>query len=235
MYQKDYEVSGYRDAAGVTAGTIGFVNRVYGWMCFALFLTGGTAWFVAADRTLVAKIVEGGWFLPLLIGELLLVMAISFFIDKMSAATATALFALYSAVNGLTFSVIFLAYTMTSIASTFAICAGTFGAMAIYGSVTKRDLTSIGNICFMALIGLIIASIVNFFVASSILYWVVTYAGVLIFVGLTAYDAQKVKKMATMDMDSETAGKAAVLGALSLYLDFINLFLFLLRIFGRRR
>ena len=139
--------------------------------------------------------------------------------------------------NGLTLSFIFIAYSLGSIAVTFAVTAGTFGAMAVIGTLTKKDLTSLGNLFFMALIGLIIASLVNLFWQNSILYWIVTYAGVLIFVGLTAYDAQKIKRMylAAGTDDSETVRKIAVLGALTLYLDFINLFLYLLRIFGGRR
>jgi FtsH-binding integral membrane protein len=157
----------------------------------------------------------------------------------MSSAVVTGCFLLYSALMGATLSLIFLRYSMESIAITFFVTALTFGVMSVYGYVTKRDLTSIGNLCFMALIGLIIASIVNMFVGSSLLYWGVTYVGILIFVGLTAYDTQKIKEMSMALGNelaaSETGKKQAILGALTLYLDFINLFLLLLRIFGGNR
>ena len=154
----------------------------------------------------------------------------------MNASMAIGLFLLYSALNGLTMSIIFLIYTSASIASTFFITAGTFGVMSAYGYFTKKDLTSIGNIAFMGLIGIIIASIVNIFLQSPMLYWAVTYIGVLVFVGLTAYDTQKIKKMSLeMDIESEEGSKGAVMGALALYLDFINMFIFMLRIFGQRK
>jgi FtsH-binding integral membrane protein len=157
-------------------------------------------------------------------------------ITNISSNMAIGLFMLYSALNGLTLSAILLVYTASSIASTFFITAGTFGAMSIYGYFTKKDLTSWGNLLFMALIGLIVASIVNIFWASSTMYWIITYAGVLIFVGLTAYDTQKIKNMSLeLDAESEEGRKGAIMGALALYLDFINLFILLLRIFGDRR
>ena len=146
------------------------------------------------------------------------------------------MFFLYSALTGITFSVIFVIYTSESLASTFLITAGTFGAMSFYGYVTKKDLTSIGNLCFMGLIGVIIASVVNLFFPSSFLYTVTTYIGVLVFVGLTAYDTQKIKQMGpSVQTGTEAERKASIIGALRLYLDFINLFLMLLRLFGRRR
>ena len=150
---------------------------------------------------------------------------------------ATALFVAYAALNGVTLGVIFLVYTMSSIAVTFLVTAGTFCAMALIGSVTKLDLSKMGSFLFMALIGLIIASIVNIFWANSTLYWICTYAGVLIFTGLTAYDVQKIRQlcMATEDQGFETSRKIAILGALTLYLDFVNLMLYLLRILGNRR
>jgi FtsH-binding integral membrane protein len=175
-------------------------------------------------------------FYALLFGELGLVWFVTARIDSLSGVTATFLFLLYSVLNGLTFSVIFLVYTASSIGSTFFVTAATFGVMSIYGYTTKRDLTSLGNLMFMALIGLIIASVVNIFLGSEMLYWITTYAGVLIFVGLTAYDTQKIKQMASTDFGtSENVQKGALMGALRLYLDFINLFLFLLRLFGRRK
>ena len=214
----------------------GFVCKVYGWMTTALIITALTSMWVASSESL-SKIILGsrGGFIGLLIVTFIVVMALSAFINKMSAATATAVFIGYSLLNGLLFSWIFMVYTHASIASVFFITGGTFGTMCVYGYFTKRDLTSIGNICFMALIGLIIASVVNIFLRNSALYWIVSYAGVVIFVGLTAYDAQKIKKMGQLEMDGESSRKAAIIGALALYLDFINLFLFLLRIFGGRK
>jgi len=217
--------------------TRSFVCGVYAWMCFGLGLTAAVAMLVATTPTLVEAIVMNrGLFFGLIIGELLLVMALSWGIGRVSAPVAIGMFLLYAGINGLTLSVIFLAYTTASIGSTFFVTAGTFGAMSVYGYFTKRDLTSLGNICFMALIGLIIASVVNIFMGSAMLYWVTTYLGVGVFVGLTAYDTQKIKRIGqSVDAASEVGRKAAILGALALYLDFINLFLFLLRIFGRRR
>ena len=214
------------------------LTGVYWWMTFALVVSGLTAYMVGTSQELARIFVKNpGVFLVLAIVEIVMVIGITAGINKLSAATATALFILYAAINGLTLSVIFLAYTLGSIAVTFAVTAGTFGTMAVIGTVTKKDLTSFGNLMLMALFGLIIASIVNFFWTNETLYWICTYAGVLIFVGLTAYDAQKIKQMyinAGTD-NPETTRKIAVLGALSLYLDFINLLLYLLRIFGRRR
>lgn len=214
-----------------------FITRVYGWMAAGLAITGVIAWVVAGDMDLVRAIVLNKFvFYGLLLGELAMVWVLSAAIQKMSVGIATSMFLVYAGMNGLTLSVIFLAYTMESIATTFFVTAGTFGAMCFYGMVTKRDLTSIGNLCFMALIGLILASVVNIFLNSSALYWVTTYAGILIFVGLTAYDAQKIKEMHAASVEgSDEAKKGAITGALALYLDFINLFLLLLRLFGRRR
>ena len=164
-----------------------------------------------------------------------MVVAISAAINKLSLTTATLLFVLYSVINGATLSFIFAIYTMSSIASVFFITAGTFAVMAVIGYTTKKDLTSMGKILFMALIGIIIATIVNIFLKSTGLQMIVSYLGVLIFVGLTAYDSQKIKQMLLMAPDAgEGAQKIALLGALSLYLDFVNLFIYLLRIFGRR-
>lgn len=214
------------------------LTGVYWWMTFALIVSGLTAYMVGTSPELAKIFVRNqAVFLILVIVEFVMVIGITAGINKLSAATATALFILYAAINGLTLSVIFLAYTMSSIALTFAVTAGTFGVMALIGTVTKKDLTSFGGLFMMLLLGLIIASVVNMFWANSTLYWICTYAGVLIFVGLTAYDAQKIKNMylnAGTD-NPETTRKIAVLGALSLYLDFINLLLYLLRIFGRRR
>jgi FtsH-binding integral membrane protein len=208
-------------------------------MAVGLGLTGITA-FMVANSPAMMQLIFGNrlLFFGLIIAELVLVFSISARVGKMQASTATALFILYAVLNGLTLSVIFLAYTASSITSTFFICAGTFLACSIYGMMTKRDLTSMGGFLMMGLIGIIIASVVNMFVQSSGMAMVISYIGVLVFVGLTAYDTQKLKHMAMTQpdgLDGAVLRKGAILGALSLYLDFINLFLMLLRIFGGSR
>ena len=213
------------------------MRKVYVWMTLALVLTGITAYGVASSPGLMMTIFQTPAIMwGLIIAELAIVIAISAAINRLSLTTATLLFVLYSVLNGATFSLIFAVYTMSSIANVFFITAGTFGVMAAYGYFTKRDLSSLGRLLLMALIGLIIATLVNvFLVKSSGFDLILSYAGVLIFVGLTAYDTQKIKQMLAMQTDmGEGAQKVALLGALSLYLDFINLFLYLLRIFGRR-
>ncbi|GBC60681.1 BAX inhibitor (BI)-1/YccA family protein [Desulfonema ishimotonii] len=216
-----------------------FVQSVYNWMAIGLALTGFVAYAVA-NTPAMWQLIFGNRlvFFGLIIAELALVFTISARVAKMRASTATSLFVIYSALNGLTLSAIFLAYTMSSVAATFFICAGTFGACSVYGMVTKKDLTSVGNFMFMGLIGIIIASVVNLFLRSSAMSMIISYIGVVVFVGLTAYDTQKIRQMAVTqpaDLDAGTARKGAILGALTLYLDFINLFLFLLRIFGGSR
>ena len=213
------------------------MRKVYVWMTLALVLTGITAFGVASSPGLMMTIFQTPAIMwGLIITELIIVIAISAAINRLSLTTATLLFVLYSVLNGATLSLIFAVYTMSSIANVFFITAGTFGVMAAYGYFTKRDLSSWGKLLLMALIGLIIATLVNvFLVKSSGFDLILSYAGVLIFVGLTAYDTQKIKQMLAMQTDmGEGAQKVALLGALSLYLDFINLFLYLLRIFGRR-
>lgn len=213
------------------------MRKVYVWMTLALVLTGITAYGVASSPGLMMTIFQTPAIMwGLIIAELAIVIAISAAINRLSLTTATLLFVLYSVLNGATLSLIFVVYTMSSIANVFFITAGTFGVMAAYGYFTKRDLSSWGKLLLMALIGLIIATLVNvFLVKSSGFDLILSYAGVLIFVGLTAYDTQKIKQMLAMQTDmGEGAQKVALLGALSLYLDFINLFLYLLRIFGRR-
>ncbi|MDY3103347.1 MAG: Bax inhibitor-1/YccA family protein [Prevotella sp.] len=213
------------------------MRKVYVWMTLALVLTGITAFGVASSPSLMMTIFQTPAIMwGLIIAELAIVIAISAAINRLSLTTATLLFVLYSVLNGATFSLIFAVYTMSSIANVFFITAGTFGVMAAYGYFTKRDLSSWGRLLLMALIGLIIATLVNVFLVKSTGFdLILSYAGVLIFVGLTAYDTQKIKQMLAMQTDmGEGAQKVALLGALSLYLDFINLFLYLLRIFGRR-
>ena len=214
-----------------------FINKVYAWMCLALTLTGFVALRTVSSETML-NLIFGTQFglIGLIVVEVGIVIWMVSAIDRISSNLAIGLFLLYSALNGLTLSALLLIYTSASVATTFFITAGTFGAMSAYGYFTKKDLTSWGNLLFMALIGLIIASVVNIFWHNSALYWIVTYAGVLIFVGLTAYDTQKIKKMSLeLDAESEEGRKGAIMGALALYLDFINLFILLLRIFGDRR
>ncbi len=216
-----------------------FVRSVYNWMCIGLALTGFVAYYVSSNQALMQLIFGNRLiFFGLIIAELALVFSISGLVNRMSAGTATSLFVLYSALNGATLSVIFIAFTSESIVSTFFICAATFLGCSIYGWTTKRDLTSWGGFLTMGLIGIIIASLVNLFIRSSAMSMIVSYIGVIVFVGLTAYDTQKLKNMALIqpaDADGAVVRKGAILGALSLYLDFINLFLMLLRIFGQAR
>ncbi len=213
-----------------------FLRRVFGLMSVGLAVTGIMAMLVVASPAL-ATVVLGNRavFLGLIVAELLLVLAFAPIVERVSAPTAALMFVAYAALSGVTFSAIFLVYTAASIGSTFLVTAGTFGAMAAYGAVTRRNLDGIGSFCFMGLIGLIIASLVNLFLRSGMLYWLTTFAGVIVFTGLAAYDTAKLKALAASAHDAESRSKLAVHGALALYLDFVNLFLMLLRIFGRRR
>jgi FtsH-binding integral membrane protein len=216
-----------------------FVRSVYNWMAIGLGITGVVAYGVANSPG-VREIVFGAplVFFGLIIAQLVMVFMISARIQRMQASTATMLFIVYSALNGATLSSIFLAYTQSAITSTFFICAATFTACSVYGWTTRRDLTTMGGFLTMGLIGIVIASVVNMFVQSGAVSTIVSYVGVLVFVGLTAYDTQDIKNMALSQPDDIDAGavrKGAILGALKLYLDFINLFLMLLRIFGSSR
>ena len=220
-----------QDAASI------FLAKVFNWMAVGLGITGLVAYGTAASG-LAVRIINSPLFLILALGTLGLVFFLSARINKIQASTASALFVGYSVLNGLFFSTIFLRYTSTSIASTFLITAGMFGAMAVYGLVTKRDLSGWGSFLFMGLIGLIIATIVNIFLKSPGVYWVTSLIGVFIFTGLTAYDVQKIKRMGEegiMAQGQEAITKGSIMGALALYLDFINLFLMLLRFFGGSR
>jgi FtsH-binding integral membrane protein len=236
--QYGYEQSGplgYQSRVGSTTQAA-FFNGVYGWMAAGLALTAAVAWFVSRDPTMMQRIFRGPVLLILVIAELGLVFTISAAINRISATAATALFLVYSALNGLTLSAIFIVYTQASLAGAFIVTAGMFAAMSAFGYFTRIDLTRFGALLFMALIGLVIASVVNMFWANSTLYWIVTYAGVFIFVGLTAYDTQKLRIIAAQtENDPRLAARLSVNGALMLYLDFLNLFLFLLRIMGDRR
>lgn len=228
------------NAAGNKEQVQRFMTRVFGWMTMGIGLTAVIAWtvfqkfIVPGDPQVIQTLSSIA--LPLFLVELGIVWFLSARVQKMNTGTAIGMFLFYAALNGVTLSFIFMAYSLGSIATTFFVTTMTFGFMFVYGWVTKKDLTSMGSLLFMALIGLIIASVVNMFLGSTFLYWVITYVGVLIFVGLIAYDAQKIKRMAAMGhADSDIQQKNAILGALALYLDFINLFLLMLRIFGGGR
>ena len=213
------------------------MRKVYTWMTLALVLTGLTAYGVATSPGIMMALYSNSALMwGLVIAEFALVIGISAAINRLSLATATLMFVAYSVINGAMLSSIFMIYTAASIASVFFITAATFAVMALIGYTTKTDLTSVGKILFMALIGLVIATIVNMFIGSSTMTMICSYVGVLIFVGLTAYDSQKIKNMLMQAPDAgESSQKLALLGALTLYLDFINLFIYLLRIFGDRR
>ena len=226
-----------KEQLGIKSYQALYMTKVYNWMGLALLITGIVSYFTATTPGLIQTIVGSKIiFYGLIIAELLLVIYLSRAINKMSQSTAITAFLIYSVLNGLTMSVIFLIYTSSSISTTFLVTAGTFGAMSLYGYTTKRDLTSLGNLAFMGLIGIIIASVVNFFLKSEMMYWIITYLGVAIFVGLTAYDTQKLKQIGSQGFsDQESMEKLSIMGALTLYLDFINMFLFLLRILGDRK
>ena len=215
-----------------------FIRSVYNWMAGGLAITGFIAYYVASTPS-IRDLIFGNpiLFYGMIIGELALVFFLSARVNKIQASTATSLFIFYAALNGATLSCIFMIYTASSITSTFFICAATFVTCSIYGMVTRRDLTSLGGFMTMGLIGIIIASVVNIFLRSSGMSIIISYVGVIVFVGLTAYDTQKLKEMAVSQpagLDAGVVRKGAIMGALTLYLDFINLFLMLLRILGDR-
>ncbi|AKH88581.1 Bax inhibitor-1/YccA family protein [Edwardsiella tarda] len=220
------------------SGLQAYMAQVYGWMCCGLLLTALVAWYAARTPAVMELIFANKVvFFGLIIVQLGVVFVLSGMVNRLSGSAATGLFMFYSLLTGLTLSSIFIVYTYSSIASTFVVSAGMFGAMSLYGYTTKRDLSGMGSMLFMALIGLVLASLVNIWLKSSTLTWIVTYAGVLIFVGLTAYDTQKLRVMGEQIASDDRDGfrRYAIMGALTLYLDFINLFLMLLRIFGDRR
>ena len=228
-----YDVTSPRTADQVVIAQNTLLRQVYGWMALGLALTAVTALTTVSSEELLRAIVGNKpVFYGLMIGELALVFTLSGAIERLSPAVATLLFLGYSLLNGVTLSVIFLVYTADSIAATFGVTAATFGAMSIYGAVTKKDLSSWGSFLFMGLVGVVIASLVNIFLQSDGVSWVLSAVGVIVFTGLTAYDSWKIKALAA----AGSAGrKPAILGALTLYLDFINLFLMLLRFMGGRR
>ncbi|MBD5334764.1 MAG: Bax inhibitor-1/YccA family protein [Bacteroides sp.] len=226
-----YRASSYQ----VDQTTSAVMKQVYFKMFLGLLVTAFISLFCASSTAYMNFMATNSWFYwGLFIAEIVLVISLSARLTKMSSATATLLFYAFAAVNGLALAPIFLVYTSTSIAKTFFICSGTFGAMSVYGYFTSKDLTKWGNFLFYALIGLIIASVVNIFTKSSTLDWIISFAGVLIFIGLTAWDTQKIKQMA-LTTPASYVGHLATIGALNLYLDFINLFLYLLRLFGNQR
>lgn len=208
-----------------------FMTKVYAWMSVALALTGFVSMYVAATPSILNVIIGSSWvFYGLLIAEIGLVLFLVWRLESMSFESAFFLFFLYAAFNGLTFSIIFLIYTASSIALTFFITAGTFGAMSLYGFTTKKDLSSWGSLLFMGLIGLIIAGVANIFIGSETMDYIISFIGVIVFVGYTAYDTQKIK-----NMSGSGEPKYALMGALALYLDFVNLFLYLLRFLGNKK
>jgi FtsH-binding integral membrane protein len=219
------------------SGVQHFMHMVFGWMSLGLVVTGACAAYMASDPQRIVNLVHNrGLFYLLLGAEFGLVIFLSAWVARMEASTAKFAFLFYAALTGVTMSVVYLRYTSGSIASTFFLTAGVFGAMSAYGYVTKADLTTIGNMCFMGLLGIILASVVNFWLRSPAVEWATTYIGILVFTGLTAYDTQKIKAIyQPADDGTELETKEAILGALALYLDFINLFLKLLSATGKRR
>jgi FtsH-binding integral membrane protein len=212
-----------------------FIRGVYGWMAAGLGITAVTAWVVASSPVLIRAIVTNRLlFWALVIAQFGIVITLSARVQKLAPATAAMLFAAYSMITGVTLSFVLLAFTGESVASTFVVTAGMFGALALYGTTTRRDLTGIGSLAFMGLIGIVIASIVGIFWHNDALQFIISFIGVIVFTGLTAYDAQRLKAMA-LAMPGAGTGSYQIVGALALYLDFINLFLFLLRFMGNRR
>lgn len=221
----------YTQVASST-GVSAIMKRVYLEMTLGLLVTAFVAYFCASSPAFLNLLAQHSWMMwGLFIAELAIVIGVSGAINRLSAGMAVFLFFLFAVINGMALTPVFLVYTSTSIAKTFFITAGTFGAMSVYGFCTGRDLTRMGGLLLMALIGIIIASVVNIFIKSEGLGMIIPYIGVLIFVGLTAWDTQQIKRMAIM-MPDYSVWKLATLGALTLYLDFINMFLYLLRIFG---
>ena len=235
MEVKEFEKMIREQEGSLSLAFPALMRKVYVWMALALALTGLTAYGIANNTNLAFTLISNrALFWGIAIAEFALVVFLSARIQKLSLSTATLSFLLYSVLNGVTMSIIFLAFTASSMATTFYITAGTFGVMAVYGYVTKTDLSKWGNILRMALLGLIVALVVNIFLHNSMLDLIISGFGVILFTGLTAYDSQKIKTALALQEDpDENAQKIALIGALNLYLDFINLFLYLLRFFGR--
>jgi len=214
-----------------------FMTQVYVWMCFGLAVTGGLALFTARSERLIMMLFGSGMvpFIIIAVIQLGIVFYVSSRITSLSPTAASALFVLYAALNGVILAPLFIVYTSGSIASTFFVTAGTFGAMSLYGYTTKKDLSGLGSFLIMGLIGLILATIVNIILKNETAMWVITYIGLMIFVLLTAYDTQKIRQMAyELDQNEDVRSSVAVLGALRLYIDFVMIFIYLLRIFGSR-
>ena len=224
----------YAPAAAFDAGLRAYMLRIYNYMASGLVLTGIVA-YVAAASGFYASIAHTGLIWLVMLAPLGFVLALSFGLHRMSAGTAQLLFWLYAGVMGLSLAGIFLVFTGASIARVFFIAGGTFAAMSLYGYTTRRDLSAIGSFLMMGLIGIVLASLVNLFIGSSALQFAISVIGVIVFTGLTAWDTQRIKEMYVENLDAELAGKTAVLGALTLYLDFINLFMILLQFMGQRR
>jgi len=233
----DYNGYNYDDSAIDRKSALSAqMTRVFGWMFIGLIVTGLTAMYTVSNASILSVIYSSNWtFFGLMLLELAFVWFISSRAMKMDYSAAAVSFLLYAVLNGLTMSVIFLAYTQQSIALAFFMAAGFFGFMCVYGLVTKTDLTALGSLFLMGLIGLILVSVVNIFLKSEPLYWIISFVGVAIFLGLTAYDSQKIKAISLQYAGTEKERNVAIVGALTLYLDFINLFLYILRILGRRR
>jgi FtsH-binding integral membrane protein len=233
----------YQVAPNIAVGTpeqalervAGFLRRVYGWMCAGLAITALTAMYVAGSPGLIVAIAKNSLlFWGLVIAQFGIVLVLSGRVERMAASTASALFVAYSVLTGVTLSFVLLAYTGQSVASTFVVTAGMFGTLAMFGTVTRKNLMGWGQFLFMGLVGVVLASVVGIFWQSDALQFATAFVGVVVFTGLTAYDAQRLKAMALAMPDGQT-GSYAILGALALYLDFVNLFLMLLRLFGGRR
>lgn len=234
-YEKQFEKPGY--AIGTRADSVATTFKVvYGWMGAGLALSGVVAWYTAMSG-LWQKVLSGPGFVGCIVAELLLVVVLGMAISKLPEALAYLMFIGYAALNGLTLSVVFIVYDLALVQRVFFITAGMFAGLAFWGSITKSDLSSIGSICGMALWGLIIASVVNIFLGSTRLDWILSFAGILIFTGLTMYDVQKIKRLAAVErsLDGAMVRKLGILGALELYLDFINLFLHIMRFMGKKR
>jgi FtsH-binding integral membrane protein len=239
MNNNSYDVFGGHAETHVDQNAItGILKSVYLWMTCALVISGLTAMVVANNASMIEALFSSrAPLIIIFIAQFGLIWFISARIGSISFLTATLLFLAYSILTGVTLSSIFLLFTAESLSSVLFITAGTFAAVSLYGFITRKDLSSWGSILIMALMGLLIASVVNIFLKSELMYWIVSYVGEIIFVGLTAYDTQKIKTMATAmhSADEDSRNKIALLGAITLYLDFINLFLYILRIFGRRK
>ena len=237
-FEKEFERPDYATGHGqmLQARIATTFKIVYGWMCAGLALSGLIAWYTATSG-LFERVLHGPGFMVCIVAELVLVIVLSLAIGKMPVALAYLMFIGYAALNGLTLSVVFIAYELPLVQKAFFVAAGMFGGLALWGTFTKGDLSSIGSVCGMALWGLIIGSVVNLFTHSSGLDWILTFAGIIIFTGLTMYDAQKIRQMALVEgsLDSASLHRAGIMGALALYLDFVNLFLYILRFFGRKR